>query len=154
MPHKEQHIYDRHSVHDLHKPQYNPSHTVLLCVVTTGDCLLDVPESTMPLPSELPGTMYSLDQQCQQMFGEEFVQCPNSSEVDVCSQLWCQEDGTLQCSTKNGSLPWADGTPCGLNGTCLHGECVPTEEVMQPLVRLLLYWKSSGLCHQRRLYNL
>lgn len=149
MPHKEQHIFSCHSVHDLHKPQYNPSHTVLLCILTTGDCLLDVPESTMPLPKELPGTMYSLDQQCQQMFGEEFVQCPNSSDVDVCSQLWCQEDGTLQCSTKNGSLPWADGTPCSLNGTCLHGVCVSTEEVMQPLVRLLLYWKSSGLCQER-----
>lgn len=92
----------------------------------------------MPLPRELPGTKYSLDQQCQQMFGEEFVQCPNSSDSDVCSQLWCQEDGTLQCSTKNGSLPWADGTPCSRNRTCLHGACMSTQEVMQPLVRTLL----------------
>uniref|UniRef100_A0A8D3B0J5 ADAM metallopeptidase with thrombospondin type 1 motif 8 n=1 Tax=Scophthalmus maximus TaxID=52904 RepID=A0A8D3B0J5_SCOMX len=95
-----------------------------------GDCLLDVPESTVPLPSELPGTKYSLDKQCQQIFGEEFIHCPNTSDSDVCSQLWCQEDGTMQCTTKNGSLAWADGTPCGLNGTCLRGACMPTHEVV------------------------
>lgn len=124
---------------------------MLRCIVSIGDCLLDVPESAMPLPRELPGTKYSLDQQCQQIFGEEFVHCPNTSDSDICSQLWCQEDGTPQCSTKNGSLPWADGTSCSLNGTCLHGVCMPTQEVMQPLVRLLLFfWKSSGLCHQSK----
>uniref|UniRef100_A0A3Q3XGH4 Peptidase M12B domain-containing protein n=1 Tax=Mola mola TaxID=94237 RepID=A0A3Q3XGH4_MOLML len=89
-----------------------------------GDCLLDVPESPIPLPRELPGTKYSLDQQCQQIFGKEFVHCPSMSEGEVCSQLWCQEEGTMQCSTRNGSLPWADGTPCSLNGSCLHGACI------------------------------
>ncbi|XP_029964672.1 A disintegrin and metalloproteinase with thrombospondin motifs 8 [Salarias fasciatus] len=109
-----------------------------------GDCLLDVPDSSMPLPRELPGSKYSLDQQCQQIFGEEFIHCPNTSESDVCSQLWCQEDGTLQCSTKNGSLPWADGTPCGPNGTCLHGACMPTQEVMKPLTVVDGGWSSWG----------
>ncbi|XP_034024964.1 A disintegrin and metalloproteinase with thrombospondin motifs 8-like isoform X2 [Thalassophryne amazonica] len=94
-----------------------------------GDCLLDMPDSTMPLPGELPGTKYSLDRQCQQIFGEEFLHCPNSSDSDVCSQLWCQEDGQPHCTTKNGSLPWADGTPCSLNQTCLHGVCMETQEV-------------------------
>ncbi|XP_060929152.1 A disintegrin and metalloproteinase with thrombospondin motifs 8-like [Limanda limanda] len=109
-----------------------------------GDCLLDVPESTMPLPSQLPGTKYSLDQQCQQIFGEEFIHCPNTSDSDVCSQLWCQEDGTAQCSTKNGSLHWADGTGCGLNGTCLHGACMSTHEVMKPLVVVDGGWSLWG----------
>lgn len=125
---------DRWQLHN-HSVQ---SHTAFLCIVTTGDCLLDVPESPMPLPSELPGIKYSLDQQCQQIFGEEFSHCPNTSDSDVCSQLWCQEDGTTQCTTKNGSLPWADGTPCGLNETCLRGTCMPTQEVMRPLVRAVL----------------
>lgn len=117
----------------------------LLCVcvclnASAGDCLLDVPESSIALPRELPGIKYSLDEQCQQIFGEEFAHCPNASvSSDACSQLWCQEDGTSQCSTKNGSLPWADGTPCSANGTCLHGECVSTEEVMQPPVRRTKY---------------
>lgn len=117
-------------------------------IVSTGDCLLDVPESSMPLPRELPGTKYSLDQQCQQIFGEEFIHCPNTSDSEVCSQLWCQEDGTSQCSTKNGSLPWADGTPCSPNGTCLHGVCMSTQEVMQPPVRPLTFSSFSKSCPQ------
>ncbi|MEQ2201537.1 hypothetical protein XENOCAPTIV_013908, partial [Xenoophorus captivus] len=116
---------------NLHYPECNPA---LLYSLTSGDCLLDVPESPIPLPGELPGTLYSLDQQCQQIFGEEFVHCPNTSDSDICSQLWCREDGTPQCSTKNGSLTWADGTPCKSNGTCQHGVCKTTEEVMQPQV--------------------
>lgn len=106
-----------------------------MLTVSTGDCLLDVPDSSMSLPQELPGATYSLDQQCQQVFGEEFVHCPNASDGAACSQLWCREDGTLQCSTRNGSLPWADGTPCGPGGTCLHGACTPTREVLRPPVR-------------------
>ncbi|CAG6007501.1 unnamed protein product [Menidia menidia] len=109
-----------------------------------GDCLLDVPESTMPFPKELPGVKYSVDQQCQQIFGEEFVLCPNISDSDVCRQLWCQEDGTWQCSTKNSSLPWADGTPCRPNGTCLNGACKSTVEVMQPMMGEDGGWSSWG----------
>ncbi|CAM9140050.1 unnamed protein product [Lampetra planeri] len=109
-----------------------------------GDCLLDVPESTMPLPDELPGVTYGLDRQCQQIFGHEFVHCPNTSNTDICSQLWCQEEGTLQCSTKNGSLPWADGTPCGLSRTCLNGVCWSSQEVLQPLVVVDGGWSSWG----------
>lgn len=122
-------------IHSCHSAAQQLASLTIHCGVSTGDCLLDVPESPIPLPRELPGTKYSLDQQCQQIFGEEFVYCPSMSEGEVCSQLWCQEDGTMQCSTKNGSLPWADGTPCSRNGSCLHGACMPTQEVMQPLVR-------------------
>ncbi|XP_075994323.1 A disintegrin and metalloproteinase with thrombospondin motifs 8-like [Genypterus blacodes] len=111
-----------------------------------GDCLLDVPESTMPLPRELPGTVFSLERQCQQIFGEEFLHCPNASEL--CSKLWCQEEGNPLCTTKNGSLPWADGTPCGQNGTCLHGACRATQDVMQPLVVVDGGWSSWGVWQQ------
>ncbi|TNN53843.1 A disintegrin and metalloproteinase with thrombospondin motifs 8 [Liparis tanakae] len=109
-----------------------------------GDCLLDAPDRSLPLPGGLPGRQYDLDQQCQQMFGEEFVQCPDPSDGDVCSQLWCREDGTPQCSTRNGSLPWADGSPCGRDGSCLHGACRPTQEVMRPLVSVDGGWSSWG----------
>ncbi|KAG5844009.1 hypothetical protein ANANG_G00156920 [Anguilla anguilla] len=97
-----------------------------------GDCLLDVPGETVPLPAELPGRTFSLDVQCQQVFGEELVHCPNTSDTDVCSKLWCRERGQQQCITKNASLPWADGTPCGASGTCLNAVCVGPEEVPQP----------------------
>ncbi|CDQ68771.1 unnamed protein product [Oncorhynchus mykiss] len=109
-----------------------------------GDCLLDPPESILPLPSELPGTTYSLDRQCQQMFGEEFVHCPNTSDSDVCSQLWCREEGKPHCTTRNGSLHWADGTTCATNMSCLHGACMAAHEVMQPKVVVDGGWGAWG----------
>ncbi|XP_046719544.1 A disintegrin and metalloproteinase with thrombospondin motifs 8 isoform X2 [Silurus meridionalis] len=93
-----------------------------------GDCLLDAPEKTLTLPTELPGVIYSLDNQCQQIYGENFLHCQNASAGEVCSQLWCQEEGASLCTTRNGSLPWADGTDCGPNRKCLHGVCTASEE--------------------------
>ncbi|KAG7278031.1 hypothetical protein CRUP_010965 [Coryphaenoides rupestris] len=114
-----------------------------------GDCLLDAPDTAMPLPRELPGVTYSLDRQCQQIFGEEFLHCPNMSDSTACAQLWCHEDGKHHCTTKNGSLPWADGTPCsGPNGTCLYGMCMTTQEVRQPLVVVDGGWASWGRWQQ------
>uniref|UniRef100_A0A671NZW5 ADAM metallopeptidase with thrombospondin type 1 motif, 15b n=1 Tax=Sinocyclocheilus anshuiensis TaxID=1608454 RepID=A0A671NZW5_9TELE len=97
-----------------------------------GDCLLDTPETIVALPTELPGITYSLDRQCQQIFGEEFSHCPNTSASEVCGQLWCQQEGQSVCTTRNGSLPWADGTSCGPNRTCLNSVCMSSEEVMRP----------------------
>ncbi|XP_061106205.1 A disintegrin and metalloproteinase with thrombospondin motifs 8-like [Conger conger] len=109
-----------------------------------GDCLLDVPGMTVPLPAEVPARAFSLDVQCQQVFGGELEHCPNTSDTDVCSKLWCRERGQLQCLTKNGSLAWADGTPCGSNRTCLNGVCVGAEEVLQPKVVIDGGWGPWG----------
>ncbi|KAM6970605.1 A disintegrin and metalloproteinase with thrombospondin motifs 8 [Aplochiton taeniatus] len=100
-----------------------------------GDCLLDPPEQTLLLPAEAPGRSYGLDRQCQQAFGEEFTQCPDAPEELACSQLWCREEGQLHCTTRNGSFPWADGTPCGPNATCLAGLCAATEQ--QPVKEMV-----------------
>uniref|UniRef100_A0AAR2L7V3 Peptidase M12B domain-containing protein n=1 Tax=Pygocentrus nattereri TaxID=42514 RepID=A0AAR2L7V3_PYGNA len=89
-----------------------------------GDCLLDAPEQTIPLQAEPPGHAYGLDRQCQQSFGEEYTRCPNAPEDQACVQLWCREEGKLQCTTRNGSLPWADGTPCREDKSCRGGMCV------------------------------
>lgn len=105
---------------------------------STGDCLLDAPTSALPLPTGLPGrrALYKLDQQCKQIFGLGFRHCPNTSAQDICAQLWCHMDGAEPlCHTKNGSLPWADGTPCGPGSLCLDGSCLPEEEVEKPKVR-------------------
>ncbi|XP_072548323.1 A disintegrin and metalloproteinase with thrombospondin motifs 8 [Salminus brasiliensis] len=109
-----------------------------------GDCLLDAPEKTLPLPTELPGLSYSLDRQCQQVFGEGFSYCHNSSVAEACSQLWCQQDGQSVCTTRNGSLPWVDGTNCGPDRTCLDGVCTATEEVMKPKVSVDGGWGKWG----------
>ncbi|XP_072094645.1 A disintegrin and metalloproteinase with thrombospondin motifs 8-like [Mobula birostris] len=94
-----------------------------------GDCLLDAPAKSVSLPTELPGQVYDLDTQCQQIFGEEYRHCPNTSDSDVCSQLWCRIEDKPECHTRNGSLLWGDGTPCGQDRICIDGMCLPTKMV-------------------------
>ncbi|NXV01971.1 ATS8 metalloproteinase, partial [Cettia cetti] len=101
-----------------------------------GDCLLDAPAEPVSLPAQLPGqrALYSLDQQCQQIFGKDFQHCPNTTEEDICSQLWCRTgSGEPLCHTKNGSLPWADGTPCKAEGLCWDGRCLQ-QDALSPQV--------------------
>ncbi|MBN3277306.1 ATS8 metalloproteinase, partial [Polyodon spathula] len=109
-----------------------------------GDCLLDAPAKTMPLPTGLPGLSYDLDRQCQQVFGEEFLHCPNTADSDVCTQLWCRVEGQPLCTTKNGSLPWADGTVCGKDRLCFNNECVEKEQLMKPKTEIDGNWGAWG----------
>ncbi|XP_017118704.1 A disintegrin and metalloproteinase with thrombospondin motifs 20 isoform X1 [Drosophila elegans] len=71
----------------------------------------------------LPGEIYSLDNQCQLSFGNDFGYCPTDEE---CRRLWCKRSSggpNEQCRSSN--LPWADGTPCGNSGHwCQKGRCV------------------------------
>ena len=123
----------------------------------SGDCLLDAPSWAIALPTDLPGrrALYDLDQQCKQIFGLGFRHCPNSSEQNTCTQLWCRIDGPDPlCHTRNASLPWADGTPCGPGHLCWEGSCLPEEEVEKPEVRDD-HWVSGrgeggGLCPWRK----
>lgn len=90
----------------------------------SGDCLLDPPEMTIPLPAELPGHTFGLDRQCQQAFGNKYTHCSNAPADQTCVQLWCREEGKIQCTTRNGSLHWADGTLCGEDRRCREGLCL------------------------------
>ncbi|XP_064588061.1 A disintegrin and metalloproteinase with thrombospondin motifs 8 [Zonotrichia leucophrys gambelii] len=116
-----------------------------------GDCLLDAPAEPVSLPAELPGqrALYSLDQQCQQIFGKDFQHCPNTTEEDICAQLWCRTgSGEPLCHTKNGSLPWADGTPCKAEGLCWDGRCVQ-QDALKPQAALdggWGPWSAWGAC--------
>ncbi|XP_039190468.1 A disintegrin and metalloproteinase with thrombospondin motifs 8 [Crotalus tigris] len=116
-----------------------------------GNCLLDEPVQPIALPTDLPGkiSLYNLDQQCQQIFGKEFRHCPNATQEVICSQLWCKlETGEQLCHTKNGSLPWADGTPCGPGKMCLDSHCVAQDTVMPKLAVDGNWgpWSSWGPC--------
>ncbi|XP_053125818.1 A disintegrin and metalloproteinase with thrombospondin motifs 8 [Hemicordylus capensis] len=116
-----------------------------------GDCLLDEPTKAIALPTDLPGrtSLYDLDHQCQQIFGKEFRHCPNTLQEDICSQLWCKlEAGERLCHTKNGRLPWADGTPCGAGKMCMDGHCVAQDTMIpQPAVDGKWGpWSSWGPC--------
>ncbi|XP_053163301.1 A disintegrin and metalloproteinase with thrombospondin motifs 1 [Hemicordylus capensis] len=87
-----------------------------------GECLLDKPHKPLQLPSDLPGTMYDANRQCQFTFGEESKHCPDAAST--CATLWCTgtSGGLLVCQTKH--FPWADGTSCGEDKWCVNGKCV------------------------------
>ncbi|XP_004675376.1 PREDICTED: A disintegrin and metalloproteinase with thrombospondin motifs 1 [Condylura cristata] len=87
-----------------------------------GECLLDRPQSSIKLPSDLPGTLYDANRQCQFTFGEESKHCPDASST--CTTLWCTgtSGGLMVCQTKH--FPWADGTSCGPGMWCVNSKCV------------------------------
>ncbi|XP_017053431.1 A disintegrin and metalloproteinase with thrombospondin motifs 9 isoform X2 [Drosophila ficusphila] len=74
----------------------------------------------------LPGEIYSLDNQCQLSFGNDFGYCPTDEE---CRRLWCNRTtGSSNDQCRSSNLPWADGTPCGegigSGHWCQKGKCV------------------------------
>ncbi|XP_047420546.1 A disintegrin and metalloproteinase with thrombospondin motifs 1 [Sciurus carolinensis] len=88
-----------------------------------GECLMDKPQNPIRLPSDLPGTVYDVNRQCQFMFGEESKHCPDPAST--CATLWCNVNspsGVLMCQTKH--FPWADGTSCGEGKWCINSKCV------------------------------
>ncbi|XP_061483861.1 A disintegrin and metalloproteinase with thrombospondin motifs 1 [Rhineura floridana] len=87
-----------------------------------GECLLDKPHKPIQLPSDLPGTLYDANRQCQFTFGEDSKHCPDAAST--CTTLWCTgtSGGLLVCQTKH--FPWADGTICGEGKWCMNGKCV------------------------------
>ncbi|OXB57354.1 hypothetical protein ASZ78_007676 [Callipepla squamata] len=103
-----------------------------------GDCLLDAPSQALSLPSELPGRgpLYSLDQQCQQIFGKDFQHCPNTTEEDICAQLWCKSFREQQCEKYN-SYNFTD-----LEGNRL--EWVPKYAGVSPRDRCKLFCRARG----------
>ncbi|KAH8295114.1 hypothetical protein KR018_007268, partial [Drosophila ironensis] len=97
-------------------------------------CLDNTPSTYIPNQTRhLPGEIYSLDNQCQLIFGNSSRHCPTDDE---CQRLWCNRVGLHhadQCRSSN--LPWADGTPCGYSEHwCLKGRCVPRQAGHQPKV--------------------
>ncbi|KAM3677653.1 A disintegrin and metalloproteinase with thrombospondin motifs 1 [Ammospiza maritima maritima] len=91
-----------------------------------GECLLDKPHRPIQLPSDLPGTLYDANRQCQFTFGDESKHCPDAAST--CTTLWCTgtSGGLLVCQTKH--FPWADGTSCGEGRWCMNGKCVNKTE--------------------------
>ncbi|XP_030435455.1 A disintegrin and metalloproteinase with thrombospondin motifs 1 [Gopherus evgoodei] len=91
-----------------------------------GECLLDKPHKPIQLPSDLPGTLYDANRQCQFTFGDESKHCPDAAST--CTTLWCTgiSGGLLVCQTKH--FPWADGTNCGEGKWCVNGKCVNKTE--------------------------
>ncbi|XP_034033452.1 A disintegrin and metalloproteinase with thrombospondin motifs 2-like [Thalassophryne amazonica] len=90
----------------------------------TYDCLRDDPfHYDWPAQPQLPGFLYSTDQQCSLEFGPGYSTCTVYMTSEPCKQLLCSSyNYPFFCRTKKG-LP-LDGTPCGLGKHCFKGVCI------------------------------
>ncbi|KAF8771700.1 A disintegrin and metalloproteinase with like protein [Argiope bruennichi] len=81
-----------------------------------ASCLRNEPDNKNLLGGELPGTMLSLDEQCERNWATRA--CANDSRV--CLQLHCYYDDG-ECVPL---LPAAEGSVCGDSQICKDGRCV------------------------------
>lgn len=107
-------------------PPKSPIDPPIPIPIPAGDCLLDQPAKPIPLPEDLPGSSYSLNQQCELAFGVGSKPCPY---MQYCAKLWCtgKARGQIVCQTRH--FPWADGTGCGDGRFCLKGSCVERHNI-------------------------
>ncbi|XP_024868188.1 A disintegrin and metalloproteinase with thrombospondin motifs 9 isoform X1 [Temnothorax curvispinosus] len=114
-----------------------------------ANCLLDEPSKMMERQNgRLPGEDYSENKQCELVFGQGSRICPHmvSDGQAVCRRLWCTAplwDHHQQCHTQH--MPWADGTPCGIDKWCHRGECVSRRN-LEPVHGQWGEWGRYGEC--------
>uniref|UniRef100_A0A8C8RHX3 ADAM metallopeptidase with thrombospondin type 1 motif 20 n=1 Tax=Pelusios castaneus TaxID=367368 RepID=A0A8C8RHX3_9SAUR len=96
-----------------------------------GECLLDKPNGRIyDLSSQLPGSMYDVNKQCELMFGPGSQVCPYLKQ---CKRLWCTSAEGVHKGCRTQHMPLADGTECGLGMHCYHGICVSKELETHPV---------------------
>uniref|UniRef100_A0A8C6NFY1 Uncharacterized protein n=1 Tax=Melopsittacus undulatus TaxID=13146 RepID=A0A8C6NFY1_MELUD len=96
-----------------------------------GECLLDKPSGRIyDLSSQLPGSVYDVNKQCELMFGLGSQVCPYLKQ---CKRLWCTSTEGVHKGCRTQHMPLADGTVCGVGMHCRHGICVSKEMEMRPV---------------------
>ncbi|KAL1506610.1 hypothetical protein ABEB36_005939 [Hypothenemus hampei] len=86
-----------------------------------GDCLNDVPESTLyPFSGNIPGVVYDANEQCKFTLPASLGVCSGIKEK-ICENLICKMN-KLECIGKN-DIP-ADGTKCAENKWCFNKQCI------------------------------
>ncbi|ESO96234.1 hypothetical protein LOTGIDRAFT_174945 [Lottia gigantea] len=118
-----------------------------------AECLLDPPKVRKYVKMvddnhlKAPGRLYTVERQCELVFGEQYSICPWHS-MGSCERLWCtnKTNSSSGCRTKH--MPWADGTKCGSRMWCKRGKCVPmSASQMGPAVDGSWGdWEKYGLC--------
>ncbi|XP_010604869.1 A disintegrin and metalloproteinase with thrombospondin motifs 9 isoform X12 [Fukomys damarensis] len=109
-----------------------------------GECLLNEPESRpYSLPPQLPGLFYSVNKQCEFIFGPGAELCPYMQVQ--CRRLWCNvKRKDRACQTQH--TPWADGTECEPGKHCKFGFCVPKEMEGPAVDGSWGSWSPYGAC--------
>ncbi|XP_037602146.1 A disintegrin and metalloproteinase with thrombospondin motifs 17 isoform X2 [Sebastes umbrosus] len=95
------------------------------------------------LPPKLPGMHYSVDEQCQILFGANATFC-NDMEHLMCAGLWCLVEGDASCKTKLD--PPLDGTECGADKWCRAGDCVSKTPIPQHVDGDWSPWSQWSMC--------
>uniref|UniRef100_A0A671LTY8 A disintegrin and metalloproteinase with thrombospondin motifs 9-like n=1 Tax=Sinocyclocheilus anshuiensis TaxID=1608454 RepID=A0A671LTY8_9TELE len=81
-----------------------------------GECLLNEPVSRpYSLSQQLPGQIYSVNKQCELIFGPGTQVCPYMTQ---CRRLWCTSPEGVQRGCRTQHMPWADGTECSPGKKC------------------------------------
>ncbi|KAA3682147.1 uncharacterized protein DEA37_0009838 [Paragonimus westermani] len=75
---------------------------------------------------DLPGLMFSLDQQCQFVLKVPSTRFCGHMQLPECRQLYCQEGENAACLPMEAA--WAEGSSCGENKWCIQGQCVPNSQ--------------------------
>ncbi|XP_055953661.1 A disintegrin and metalloproteinase with thrombospondin motifs like [Argiope bruennichi] len=91
----------------------------------TASCLFNYPDDNKLLERELPGTMLTLDEQCERDRGTQA--CFKDSRV--CAQLFCYDNDSGYCVSFR---PAAEGSSCGDGQICKNGKCVVDNENIIP----------------------
>uniref|UniRef100_A0A3B5RBG7 ADAM metallopeptidase with thrombospondin type 1 motif, 9 n=1 Tax=Xiphophorus maculatus TaxID=8083 RepID=A0A3B5RBG7_XIPMA len=109
-----------------------------------GECLLDEPVSgPYSLSKQLPGRIYSVNRQCELIFGAGTQVCPYMTQ---CRRLWCTSPEGAQRGCRTQHMPWADGTDCEPGRHCKHGRCIPNEHDASPVDGAWGVWSPFGTC--------
>ncbi|XP_058855652.1 A disintegrin and metalloproteinase with thrombospondin motifs 9-like [Acipenser ruthenus] len=109
-----------------------------------GECLLDEPTSKpYTLPQQLPGRIYSVNKQCEFIFGPGTQVCPYMTQ---CRRLWCSSPEGAQKGCRTQHMPWADGTECEPGKHCKHGLCIAREHEATAVDGAWGVWSPFGTC--------
>ncbi|XP_064632863.1 A disintegrin and metalloproteinase with thrombospondin motifs 9-like [Lineus longissimus] len=113
-----------------------------------GRCLLDKPvrgdhhKKLEKVLKSQPGESYSVDRQCELVFGNGARVCPF---MPACKRLWCTTSGGLSQGCRSRHMPWSDGTNCGGTMWCQKGDCVPRQS-LKIIAGGWGRWQSYGDC--------